>query len=162
LNTKYTIRENRTFANYRAKAIVFLNSYRVFEKEYCGSLFDEVAKLAKSKVLDSYREKGEALSEMDLMTPDFLDLVMKQNELTELQNEAKEMFLIENDYKNAKTLCEIYYEDCVFSADDFEDYYEMYEFLQDTIEGFFLKHCNMSKSGNSGKKTLPTELTQEK
>lgn len=153
----YTVRQNKTFANYRAKAIVLLNSYRKYEKEYCGSLFDEVVKLSKSKALDVYRQKGAEVTEADFMTSEMLDLVMKQNELTELQNEAKETFLLENDYAHAKTLCEIYYTDCTFNPEEYEDYYEMYEFLMETFNGFFLKHRKLSKSVKSGKEASTTE-----
>ena len=153
----YIVRENKTFANYRAKAIVLLNSYRKYEKEYCGSLFDEVVKLSKSKALDVYRKKGAEVTEADFMTSEMLDLVMKQNELTELQNEAKEMFLIENDFKNAKELCAIYYADCNFNPDDFEDYSKVYDFLMETINGFFLKQRNISSSVSNGKKPITTE-----
>ncbi len=153
----YTVREKKTFANYRAKAIVLLNSYRKYEKEYCGSLFDEVVTLSKSKALEVYKQKGAEVTEADFMTSEMLDLVMKQNELTELQNEAKETFLIADEYKNAKTLCEIYYTDCNFNPDDYEDYYVMYEFLMETINGFFLKHRNISSSVRNGKKPTTTE-----
>jgi len=91
------------------------------------------------------------------MTSEMLDLVMKQNELTELQNEAKEMFLIENDFKNAKELCAIYYTDCNFNPDDFEDYSKVYDFLMETMNGFFLKQRNISSSVSNGKKPTTTE-----
>jgi len=156
LNT-YTIRNDRTFANYRAKAIVLLNSYRKYEKEYCGNLFDEVALLQKSKALSIIREKGINLKEQDLLSEEFLELVLKQNDLIELQNEAKEMFLIQDDYKNAKELCSIYYTDCDFNVDLFENYSDMYSFLMETIDGFFLKQRNMSSSVSNGKKPTTTE-----
>lgn len=157
MNTKYTVREDRTFANYRAKAVVLLNSYKKYEKEYCGSLLDEVTALLKAKALDVYREKSRDLTEADIMTPEFLDLLTKQNELAETIKEAKEMFLIENDYANAKKLCEIYYTDCVFNSDEFDDYFAVYEFLMETIDGFFLKHRNILNSVNSGKSPLTTK-----
>ncbi len=153
----YTVRENKTFANYRAKAIVLLNSYRKYEKEYCGTLFDEVALIQKTKALEIMKSKGINLTEQDLLSEGFLELVLKQNELTELQNEAKEMFLIENDFKNAKELCSIYYTDCDFNTDMFENYSDMHSFLMETINGFFLKQRNLSSSVKSEKKPLTTE-----
>lgn len=139
------------------RAIQLLNSYGKYEKEYCGSLLDEVLTLTKTKAIEVFKEKGKEATDVDFLTPEFLELVTKQNELTEMQKEAREMFLLENDYANAKTLCAIYYTDCEFNPDEFEDYFAMYEFLMDTMEGFFLKHRNMSSSVSNGKNPLTTK-----
>lgn len=136
---------------------MLLSKYREFEKSYCGDLLDEVVALQKTKAIQLMKDKGTELKEVDFMTPEFLDLVMKQNELLELQTECKEMFLIDNEFANAKILCEIWYEDYVFNQNDFEDYGKCYEFLMETIDGFFLTQRNMSSSVQSMKKNSTTE-----
>lgn len=154
-NTKYTVRENKTFANYRAKAIVLINDYRKYERNYCGTLHDDVVTLQKR--LAPAMAKMKEATEFDLMTPEFLDLVMKQNELMEKQAEAKEMFLIENDFKNAKTLCGIYYTDCELDIEQYENYGDLLAFLIETIDAFFLKQRSLSDSVSNGKKPTTTK-----
>lgn len=151
---KFKIREKKSFSNYRVHSIKLLREYSNFEKEYCGSLLEEVTELQKSKAIDLIKNKGTEISESDLLTPELLELVFKQNQLNDLIKEAKEVFLIDNDYKNAKALCNFYYEDFT-DFDGFDDYGELYEFLMETFNGFFLNNQNILNIGNSMKNDLP-------
>lgn len=150
----FKIREKKSFSNYRVYAIKLLREYSKFEKEYCGSLYDEVSELQKSKAIELIRNKGTEVNETDLLTSEMLDLVLKQNQLNDLIKEAKEVFLIDNDYEKAKTLCGIYYEDFT-DFEGFEEYGELYEFLMKTFDGFFLNNQNISSTENSMKNDLP-------
>jgi len=121
---------------------------------------DEVNQLQKSKAIELIKNKGEGIEQNDLLNSDLLDLVLKQNQLSDLQKEAQEVFLIDNDYKNAKTLCEIYYEDFT-GFDEFEEYGELYKFLMETLDGFFLNNRSIYNTENSTKNDLPTKSQTE-
>lgn len=146
------IRENKTFANYRAKAIQLIRAYEQHEKSY---------------VTDEQRKRLLELSTEEGLEKKIEENPLKYTELIKLSSDiqtgfilAKEMFLIENDFKNARTLCEIYFEDCDFEKQLLLSYEELLSFLMEAFSGFFQKHVSLINIGIRGIKASITETTK--
>jgi len=148
------IRENKTFANYRARAIQLARAYEQFEKSY-------VTDAQKTRLLTLTKDAGDGLEEKIEANPlEYAELIKLSSDIQTGFALAKEMFLIENDFQNAKTLCEIYYEDCDFEKQKELDYDKLLEFLLEALDGFFQKHVSLIILGIRGKKDSTTETNQ--
>ena len=145
------IRENKTFANYRARAIQLARAYEKFEKDY---VTDE----QRTRLLTLTKDAGDDLEKKITENPlEYAELIKLSSDIQTGFALAKEMFLIENDFQNAKTLCEIYYEDCDFEKQKELDYDKLLEFLLGALDGFFTKHVSLMLIGIRGKKASITE-----
>ncbi|MBE2228253.1 MAG: hypothetical protein IAE93_12945 [Ignavibacteria bacterium] len=152
----------KSFKPYRVKAITLITEYREYEKQYIQDVQAEIQKFlfsdkkAMGKIVTASNTNNtsvinNALSEILTDNPEYL---VKAQELNERKEIARELFLTtDNDGmpsdKNAKTLCDIVFENAsiVNHNPETESEYASYlNFLFEVFEFFFQKSVNLKNT----------------
>ncbi len=131
-------------------------AYEQYERQYVtDELRSRVRELSKDVNPDELTE------EFFKANPDkHRDLIRAVSELNISVALAKEMFLIDNDCKNGRELCNIWFEDCNFDEVLAMEYEALQGFLLETFADFFLKHVALTLSGIRGINHLTSETNQ--
>ena len=149
----------KSFKPYRVKAISLITAYREYEKEFTQDLQSEIQtflfsdKKAMGKIVTASNKKdtsllNKAIGDVLIENPDY---AIKAQELNERKEIAKELFLTtDNDGipsdTNAKTLCDIMFENSSIinhNPDTENEYADYLQFLFEVFDFFFLKFVQL-------------------
>jgi hypothetical protein len=153
------LRENKTFANYRAKSIPLMKEYNNIEKEYVS---EELKNRLIQLQVEALKKTDNIEASIKENPADYAELIKATNEYNEGIAVAREMFMIGSEFKFAREVCDIVYEDCDFDKllEEKAEYEDLIKFLSETFQSFFLKNKNIINIVLNLKQPLTTETIQ--